>query len=89
MTIADALEVKRPTLQVPRLVADLVAGVLELAGNIFRFEPILTRSRVMMMGDNYGYNIEKAKRELGYEPSVGLKKGIMRTVKYYEEEGLF
>ena len=52
------------------------------------FEPILTRSRVMMMADNFGYSIEKARAELGYEPRTGLDEGIRRTVASYRSDGL-
>ena len=87
-TIADALGVRRPSLRIPRGLAGLAAPVFEALGRTFRFDPVLTRSRVMMMADDFGYSIEKARSELGYEPKTSLRDGIARTVEYYRESGL-
>ena len=87
-TIADALGVKRPTICLPRWLAVIAARILELLGRLLRFEPILTRSRVMMMADNFGYTIAKARKELGYAPQTSLADGIAATVRSYREAGL-
>ena len=34
------------------------------------------------------YSIELARRELGYQPKVGLEEGARRTLKWYMEQGL-
>lgn len=86
-TIADTLGVKRPGLQIPVAFARPVAAVLELLGRTFGFEPVLTRSRIMMMADNFGYSIEKARKELGYEPAHDLLEGIGLTVSDYRRTG--
>jgi len=86
--IADALGVARPSRSVPRSLAWPIATVFETVGRALGFEPVLTRSRVMMMGDNFGYSIEKARRELGYSPSTDLIPGIRRTVEAYRSDGL-
>jgi len=87
-TIADALGVRRPFLRIPRWVATPAAVTLELLGRTLGFEPILTRSRVMMMADDFGYSIEKARRELGYEPRTELAEGLGKTIDSYVESGL-
>ncbi len=87
-TIADALGVKRPGIRVPRWLAVIAAWKLEVLGRLLRFEPILTRSRVMMMADNFGYSIAKARDELGYAPQTDLREGIAKTVRSYREAGL-
>ncbi len=86
-TIADALGVRRPGLRIPRGLAAAAAPLLEAAGRALGFEPILTRSRVMMMADNFGYSIDKARRELGYEPRTDLRDGIAQTIHSYVESG--
>jgi nucleoside-diphosphate-sugar epimerase len=86
-TIADALGVPHPRRGIPVGLARVAAAALELAGRTFGFEPILSRSRVMMMADDFGYSIAKARRELGYEPSTGLPEGIAATVESYRREG--
>jgi dihydroflavonol-4-reductase len=85
--IADALGVRRPFLRIPRSVAVSVAPPLEALGRLLGFEPILTRSRVMMMAGNFGYSIAKARRELGYEPHVTLRDGIAETIVRYVQSG--
>ena len=87
-TIADALDVPRPSMGIPRWLAWSSAIGLEGLGRLFGFEPILTRSRVRIMADNYGYTIEKAMKELGYKPKTGYKDGIARTVRDYSARGL-
>ena len=87
-TIADTLGVRRPRLRIPRWLARPAAALLEGAGRVGGFEPVLTRSRVMMMADNFGYRIDKARRQLGYVPATGLREGIRLTVDAYEEAGL-
>lgn len=87
-TIADTLGVKRPGMHIPRWIAWPAACTLELLGRLTHVEPILTRSRVMMMGDNFGYRIDKAVRELEYAPKITLKEGIERTVEHYREKGM-
>jgi dihydroflavonol-4-reductase len=86
--IADALNVRKPKLSVPRWLATLAAWKLELLGHLLHFEPVLTRSRVMMMADNFGYSIDKARQELDYEPRTSLRQGIDMTVGSYMESGL-
>jgi dihydroflavonol-4-reductase len=86
--VAEALGARLPRLSIPRPLAWAAASVLEPVGRGLGFEPLLTRSRVMMMADNFGYRIDKARRELGYEPSTGLREGIARTAQAYREAGL-
>lgn len=86
--VADALSVGRPWVRVPYRLAWWAATLLEPVGRVLDFEPLLTRSRVMMMGDNFGYTIAKAARDLGYAPATDLTTGIRRTVAAYRERGL-
>jgi len=86
--IADTLGVRRPRWNIPKWFAVVSAWKLEALGWLLGFEPILTRSRVMMMADNFGYSIAKAREELGYEPRTALREGIEKTVRSYREAGL-
>ena len=87
-TIADALGVPRPARSIPRWLASVAAWNLEWLGHLLRFEPPLTRSRVMMMADNFGYSIAKARAELGFAPRTDLRAGIEATVRDYVSAGL-
>jgi len=37
---------------------------------------------------NRAFKIDKAKRDLGYAPKVGLDEGLRRTAEWYRAEGL-
>jgi nucleoside-diphosphate-sugar epimerase len=84
---ADLLGVKRPRLSVPYRVAYALAFFLEAAYKLFRISasPLLTRYRISNGGRDYHFSIEKAKRLLKYEPSVGFDGAVQRTVKWYLE----
>jgi 2-alkyl-3-oxoalkanoate reductase len=48
--------------------------------------PIFPR-RVDWYRQNRAFDISKAKRDLGYRPSVGLDEGLQRTAEWYRAEG--
>jgi len=53
-----------------------LAGLMEF---IFKFsykDPRLSRDAIRQVGRQYDYSIEKARQELGYEPSISLIDGI-------------
>jgi nucleoside-diphosphate-sugar epimerase len=87
-TMAYSMGVNPPFLAVPSWIAWHCASVMEFGGKTFSKEPILNRSRVLMMSRNWGVDISKAKKELGYLPKFNLDEGIARTVGYYREKGL-
>jgi nucleoside-diphosphate-sugar epimerase len=41
--------------------------------------PLLTRMLVELLGTNQGFSIDKARRELGYEPRVGFDEGMAQV----------
>ncbi len=86
-TIAEELGVRTPSRSMPRGVAYVGARFVETAARVFSFTPLLTRSKVMMMADNFGYSIDKASRELGYKPGTGLREGVAATIRYYQDNG--
>lgn len=86
-TIAEELGVRTPTRGIPRRAANIAAGFFETAARIFPFTPLLSRAKVMMMGDNFGYSINKAGRELGYRPVTGLREGVAAAIRYYQDNG--
>ena len=86
-TIAEVLGVKNRFFHVPTGLAACAAQISVLFAKFLKFEPILTPGRVSMMTKNWGYSIGKARKVLGYEPTVDLKEGIRLTVKSYEEIG--
>jgi sterol-4alpha-carboxylate 3-dehydrogenase (decarboxylating) len=49
-------------------------------------EPGFTKYRVRYACTNRWYNIEKARRVLGYEPVVGVEEGIRRMAEWWKAE---
>ncbi|QST02102.1 NAD(P)-dependent oxidoreductase (plasmid) [Pontibacillus sp. ALD_SL1] len=49
-------------------------------------EPPLTRYTVSVLGNTQTLSIEKAKRELGYEPRVSVREGVDRFVEWWKEK---
>jgi nucleoside-diphosphate-sugar epimerase len=87
-TVAAALGVAAPRLSLPRPMAWLGAAALEAVGQVSRRQPPLTRTGVAFFSEDRRFSIEKARRELGYEPQYDLARGVVETVAWYREEGL-
>ncbi len=49
--------------------------------------PLLTRHGVYLLGVDQEFPIGKAQRALGFEPKVGLREGISRSVKWLKDTG--
>ena len=50
-------------------------------------EPPLYRRRVDFFTKSRAFDIARARAELGYAPTVGLREGIRRTLAWYREQG--
>ena len=61
------------------------ALVMEALWKLFgsKKPPLATRYAVWLMGRKVYFSIEKAQKELGWEPEVGYEEGIRRTVESY------
>ncbi|NQU40264.1 MAG: NAD(P)-dependent oxidoreductase [Lentisphaerae bacterium] len=53
----------------------------------FHITPPIFPRRVDWYRQNRAFKIEKAKRDLGYRPAIGLDEGLKRTAAWYREEG--
>lgn len=85
--IASALGIRFPGPHVPVWLASKMALLLEIAAALTGTTAILTRRRVRSATSNRSCSIEKAQQHLGYAPSVELRQGMLRTVRWYEAEG--
>jgi nucleoside-diphosphate-sugar epimerase len=79
-----------PSLVLPLSLMLWVAFVFEkiyLWGKLFglHIEPIFTRAEVKKVGVTHYFSIEKAKRELGYNPLVTSTEGAERMAEYYRQ----
>lgn len=67
----------------------VVAGhIVEKACKPFGINPPIFPRRVDWYRQNRAFRIDKAKRDLGYRPGVGIDEGLRRTAEWYRREGL-
>ena len=65
----------------------LLSILVEAVCRPLRITPPLFKRRAEWYWTNRGFSIEKAKRELGYKPTVKLKEGLEETGRWYVEHG--
>jgi nucleoside-diphosphate-sugar epimerase len=87
-TIADYLKMRRPG-HVPHWLARLAVPVFESTGRWIGREsaPMLTKTRMKFMTLNLDFSIAKARRMLGYEPTVDFQEGIHEALDWLAREG--
>ena len=87
--IADAVGGKRPTLHIPYLPIYYGSIVAEkVVARVTRTKPIVTQLGAMMFGSDNRHSIEKARRELGFEPKVSLLEGIRLAAEWFNAGGM-
>lgn len=76
---------KPPPLSAPIWLARMVANFMERRARRANSPtpPLLTQARVKFLGLNLDFSIEKAKRELGYQPRVPFEQGMRETIAWY------
>ncbi len=86
-TIADALHVRHPSLQLPFAALYSAGRTAELlwraAGRRKGAPPPLTTYGVTLIGRDQRFSIDRARRELGYAPAFDLKRGVEAGVRWY------
>jgi nucleoside-diphosphate-sugar epimerase len=86
--IGRSLGRERGGVAIPSAVAWPAIAAAEALANVLGREPPFTRHRLASMTGRRLVSIERARRELGYEPRVGLEEGMDRTVRWYVGRGL-
>jgi nucleoside-diphosphate-sugar epimerase len=76
--VAEEIGVEPPRSHLPYPLALAAAGAMELAARLSGGEPRLTRYAVRVIGQDYDYRADRAKRELGFEAQVDLREGLRR-----------
>lgn len=71
---------------IPTSIGLILAMLAELFSKLTRKEPGFTKFRVSQATQQRYYDIEKARRILGYEPLVGLDEGMRRWTSWYKGE---
>ena len=87
--IADAVDGKRPTLHLPYLPIYYGSIIAEkVVARVTGTKPVVTQLGAMMFGTDNRHSIEKARRELGFEPKVSLLEGIQLAAKWFNAGGM-
>ncbi|MBM9538208.1 NAD-dependent epimerase/dehydratase family protein [Desulfobulbus alkaliphilus] len=85
--IAQALGVTVKMPHFPVLPLVIAGHICEKVCKPFKIAPPIFPRRVDWYRQNRAFSIEKAKRDLGYRPLVGLDEGLKRTGEWYRAEG--
>jgi nucleoside-diphosphate-sugar epimerase len=65
-----------------------VAYAVEMAWKPLPSEPPIFRRRLDWFRQNRAFRIDKARRDLGWTPKVGLDEGLRRTAEWYRKRGM-
>ena len=84
--IAKVLNKPVPLMKAPVWSVRLIAKLCESIGEITDSEPWISSELISGIGKTNWYSSEKAKRELGFNPQITLKKGVRRTLDWYRKE---
>jgi nucleoside-diphosphate-sugar epimerase len=63
------------------------ASVVEVVSKSLKVKPPVFRRRLSWFKTNRAFRIDRAKRELGYQPRVNLAEGLARTAYWYRKAG--
>jgi nucleoside-diphosphate-sugar epimerase len=85
MSNAVGSTVARPA-PVPKIIADSYLKLGAIAGSIGIRLPKL--ESVMFISGDRSFDISRARRELGFNPSISIESAVERTADYYRREGL-
>jgi nucleoside-diphosphate-sugar epimerase len=87
--LADILKVAYPRITVPYRLAYLMGWGMEKIYGALRIKsrPLLTRMAAELLGTNQGFVIDKARKELGYEPRVGFDTGMQLVEAWLHQIG--
>ena len=79
-TVLRRLGLSAKLRRLPYRVVHVMAGLMELRATLFGGEPMLTRYTAAILARTQTYNIDAARRDLGYEPVVSVAEGVERTL---------
>ena len=85
--VAEVAGVKPPSLRLPVWPFWLAGAACEGLCAPCGIEPPLYRRRVDFYTKSRAFDISRARTEIGYDPQVGLRDGIRRTLDWYRAQG--
>jgi dihydroflavonol-4-reductase len=85
--IAEEAGVGPPRVHLPVWPFWIAGAACEVVCRPLGIEPPLYRRRVDFFTKSRAFRIDRARRELGFVPAVGLRDGVRRTLAWYKERG--
>ena len=85
--IAKALEITCIAVPVPEWAALTAASGIEKLSNLIGVSPFVARKNIESTLADRAFSIDKAQRELGFNPSIDPEEGLNDTVMWYRENG--
>ncbi|XP_015266032.1 PREDICTED: short-chain dehydrogenase/reductase family 42E member 1 [Gekko japonicus] len=86
--LAEDLGYAFPTLRLPLSLIYFFAFLTEMVhfvvGRLYNFQPLLTRTEVYKTGVTHYFSLEKAEKELGYEPE---QHSLQEVVEWFKTRG--
>ena len=85
--LATEAGVAPPRLRLPVLPFWMLGAACEAVCAPLGVEPPIYRRRVDFFTKSRAFDIARARQELGYQPAVGLREGVRRTLEWYRAAG--
>ena len=85
-TIEESTGVKAPKFKIARWFAFATGFLSEIYYKIRKQKPLFTSYAVYTLGTNSNFSIEKAKKELGYQPR-NIQETLKDTIEWFEKQG--
>ena len=85
--IALALGVPAPTRRMPYRLALGMGAAAEMAYRATRRPgpPPVMRYGIQLLGGDNRFNVDRARREIGFAPEIGMTEGVRRSVEWYRD----
>jgi len=88
-TVATLAGYEIPRAAVPLGLARFLTTVSRKAYRLWGLHeaPLHSSSRFKFLAHNLDFSIDKARRELGYQPRVSFREGMQKTIDWFRKEG--
>jgi len=83
--LCEEMDFKKPTRQVPVWLAYAVCPLFEGISKLTKKTPLINKFRIKFMHTHLTFNIEKARRDLGYNPQVSTKDALRKSAQWFNE----
>ena len=82
--MAEALGVKAPNLDMPRLITLAYGGIMSVTAAIFRFKPSVSYPMALISTEKHFYSSQRAVKELGM-PQTPISDALSEAVKWFRD----